>query len=239
MSGRQPTRYEDDQPRRSAGPRETRTAREPAREPREARPAREAIPPPREGPGRDIPSTRGGRDSGEGQEMRVDPRVEQRIDPSRMDARTDLRVGDPRVDPRIDPRTDPRFFARGDGRGEMRELHSDQRDVRPDLREARDPRDVRGYRGDSMVDPRESQFSMPRNAREPGDVYPGHDMEIDPPTAGRSNYYFQAGEGISREVIQADICRYLGADATCIPARNREVSERRPRYVSARRAHPR
>jgi hypothetical protein len=29
----------------------------------------------------------------------------------------------------------------------------------------------------------------------------------------RQNEYFLDGEGISREVIQADICRYLGNDA--------------------------
>jgi len=30
---------------------------------------------------------------------------------------------------------------------------------------------------------------------------------------GRQNEYFLPAEGISREVIQADICRYLGNDA--------------------------
>lgn len=34
---------------------------------------------------------------------------------------------------------------------------------------------------------------------------------------GRHNEYFVPGEGISREVIQADICRYLGNDALVRP----------------------
>ena len=33
----------------------------------------------------------------------------------------------------------------------------------------------------------------------------------------RYNEYFLPGEGISREVIQADICRYLGNDALVRP----------------------
>jgi hypothetical protein len=33
----------------------------------------------------------------------------------------------------------------------------------------------------------------------------------------RHNEYFISGDGISREVIQADICRYLGNDALVKP----------------------
>lgn len=36
-------------------------------------------------------------------------------------------------------------------------------------------------------------------------------------SGGRYNEYFLPGEGISREVIQADICRYLGNDALVRP----------------------
>jgi len=35
--------------------------------------------------------------------------------------------------------------------------------------------------------------------------------------SGRTNQYFIPGDGISREVIQADICRYLGHDALVRP----------------------
>ena len=42
---------------------------------------------------------------------------------------------------------------------------------------------------------------------------------------GRQNEYFIPGDGISREVIQADICRYLGNDALVRPGNH---SVRRP-----------
>ncbi|KAL0937907.1 transcription factor [Colletotrichum truncatum] len=38
-----------------------------------------------------------------------------------------------------------------------------------------------------------------------------------PPTSGRSNEYFVPRDGIDREVITADICRYLGNDALVRP----------------------
>lgn len=43
--------------------------------------------------------------------------------------------------------------------------------------------------------------------------------------AGRPHYndYFLPGDGIDREVIQSEICRFLGNDATCKPGTNREV----------------
>lgn len=37
---------------------------------------------------------------------------------------------------------------------------------------------------------------------------------------GRQNEYFIPGDGISREVIQADICRYLGNDALVRPGQH-------------------
>lgn len=39
----------------------------------------------------------------------------------------------------------------------------------------------------------------------------------------RTNEYFVDGEGISREVIQADICRYLGNDALVRTGTNQQV----------------
>lgn len=43
--------------------------------------------------------------------------------------------------------------------------------------------------------------------------------------SGRQNEYFIPGDGITREVIQADICRYLGNDALVRPGNH---SVRRP-----------
>lgn len=42
--------------------------------------------------------------------------------------------------------------------------------------------------------------------------------------SGRLNKYFLPADGIKREVIQAEICRYLGFDATCQPSRKSDVS---------------
>jgi hypothetical protein len=150
-----------------------------------------------------------------------------------MDPRADPRA-DPRVDPRVDPRADPRLLPRDPRSDPRADPRGEQRgNVRIDPREVRDPRDIREYRGESAIDPRDPRFAMPRDVRDardarevrdPRDVYRRDEMDIDPPTSGRLTSYFLPGDGISREVIQADICRYLGADATCLPARNREVS---------------
>ena len=72
-----------------------------------------------------------------------------------------------------------------------RDNHRDRRDPR----DARDPRDLRDVR-----DARD-----PRDGPDAGDPAP------------RRAEYFVPGEGISREVIQADICRYLGPDALVKP----------------------
>ena len=69
----------------------------------------------------------------------------------------------------------------------------------------RDPREVRDTR-----DPRDTRET--REAREA--------REREPRVAGRGNNlneYFVDGEGIHRDVMQRDICRYLGAEATCRP----------------------
>lgn len=52
---------------------------------------------------------------------------------------------------------------------------------------------------------------------------------IDPSRVSRDeprpnyNEYFLPGEGIDREVIQSEICRYLGQDATCKPGTHGDV----------------
>ncbi|KAI9871861.1 MAG: hypothetical protein M1830_002367 [Pleopsidium flavum] len=78
-----------------------------------------------------------------------------------------------------------------------RDTHRDRRDPREsrDPRDPRDPRDVRDVR-----DARD-----PRDGPDAGDPGP------------RRAEYFVPGDGISREVIQADICRYLGPDALIRP----------------------
>lgn len=52
---------------------------------------------------------------------------------------------------------------------------------------------------------------------------------IDPSRSSRDeprpnyNEYFLPGDGIDREVIQSEICRYLGQDATCKPGTHGDV----------------
>ncbi|ERF70067.1 hypothetical protein EPUS_00254 [Endocarpon pusillum Z07020] len=226
MSSRHPARY-DEQTRRTGEARESRTTRDPreareprdSREPREVREAREIIAPRERA---DIIPPRDGREIRETRDTRIDPRAEPRMDPSRIDSRID-----PRADPRVDPRADPRLLSRGDPRADLRgDPRVDARvDFRPDPREIRDSRDIRDPRGESIIDTRDPRYALSRenrDLRDPRDVYGRDEMDIDPPPSGRLTTYFLPGEGISREVIQADICRYLGADATCLPARNRE-----------------
>lgn len=120
------------------------------------------------------------------------------------------RFRETRADLRGEPRMD-RLLARGDPRGDPRA------DPRGDLRG--DPRDIREYRGEPLMDPRDTRFGI---RRDPRDLYAADEMDIDPHPPGRLISYFLPANGIRREVIMADICRYLGADATCMAARNAE-----------------
>jgi hypothetical protein len=78
---------------------------------------------------------------------------------------------------------------------------------------AKDPRDMEGRRGDGMVG-----SSQDRGGRDP-------ERERDRRTQQAStkfNDYFIPKEGIDREVISEDLCRYLGKEAR-IRAGNYEV----------------
>jgi hypothetical protein len=55
--------------------------------------------------------------------------------------------------------------------------------------------------------------------RPPIDLQP----ERRPEPSARYQEYFLPGEGINREVIQLDICRYLGNDATVRPYEHPDV----------------
>jgi hypothetical protein len=45
----------------------------------------------------------------------------------------------------------------------------------------------------------------------------GRSAQAAPPSSNRQNEYFVPRDGIDREVITADICRYLGNDALVRP----------------------
>lgn len=114
-------------------------------------------------------------------------------------------------------------------------------------RDDREPRGVSGPR--SAPNPRDTAYG--RDARTGGDTgermpVVGRDVareaRIGPPGMARddgretrfrpdevaprrqTNEYFCPEEGISREVITADICRYLGPDALVRPYRHQDVS---------------
>jgi hypothetical protein len=99
------------------------------------------------------------------------------------------------------------------------------------------PRDPRDREDEMMYDARPSQYAAVRE--QPGARRTPYEGEFDdiPPSVrpvidpGRSrdeprpsyNEYFLPGEGIDREVIQSEICRYLGQDATCKPGAHTDV----------------
>ncbi|KAJ9633008.1 hypothetical protein H2204_007398 [Knufia peltigerae] len=166
----------------------------------------------------------------------IDTRMDTRIDPrmdrvnTRMDTRMDSRI-DTRMDDRMDIRTDTR--ANTASRLNPRPDRAvDSRSAEPDPSNVlfRDPRTGELYR---EVRP-EATSRSPYAGDDPDyDMPPSRSRTtIDPPVArDRDGYrpggpglseYFCPGEGIDREVIQHEICKYLGQDATCRPGRNPE-----------------
>ena len=70
-------------------------------------------------------------------------------------------------------------------------------------------------RGERRGDDRDN---YPKRTR--GDGYPPKEPAREPARAApsRLNEYFIEGDGISREVLQIDICKHLGPEATSRPA---------------------
>ncbi|KIV85212.1 hypothetical protein, variant [Exophiala sideris] len=152
------------------------------------------------------------------------------VDMDRMDPRLDSRL-DPRIDPRIDPRMDIRTEPRANTAATRIDPRSDRgidrRNVEPDGAGQiyQDPvtgefyREVRQVPSRSPYPPRdEREYDVPPSrSRQPVDTPMSRDRE---PLRPELNEYFCPGEGIDREVIQHEICKYLGQDATCRPGRN-------------------
>ena len=166
---------------------------------------------------------------------RMDPVMDPRIPAARMDAR-----GDPRADPRanagarLQPARD-QYGVETRARGEP-ELYKDPRTGQ--LRYAATgelyqqvARPQRGYDDDDRMD----QDDIPvvrndRRNREVVDAPPrgGYAEEhYDEPRGTKYNDYFVPGTGIDREVIQLEVCRYLGNDATVRPFTNKDVCHHR------------
>ncbi|MCJ1393369.1 hypothetical protein MMC18_006242 [Xylographa bjoerkii] len=78
----------------------------------------------------------------------------------------------------------------------------------------------RGDRGEKRyADPGGRDYG--RDPRDSRDSYPAEKPSREPPRDGRAvrdlNEYFVDGQGISRAVLQMDICKYLGPEATSRP----------------------
>lgn len=173
-------------------------------------------------------------DRGEGRERRV---VEERLD--RTDSRIDPRAermdySDNRMPTRVDARQ-PNASARLEPRPDRGMDPTGRRREEPQL--FKDPRTGQVYtaapdpyqepvgRGTYPVDDRMVTRDDPPPRRR-GEVVEDTDMRDYDDDYGRGNKYndyFVESTGIDREVIQHEICRYLGNDATVRPYTNKDV----------------
>jgi hypothetical protein len=150
-------------------------------------------------------------------------------DPYERDVR-ERRPRDPRDLPReqdLRERMDLREQRRQDGREPDRMDYP--RDGRPDLWTTRDPlsRSMYAYADKMERDDVPSRAYMDdarERPRPPIDLQSQRREE--PPS--RYQEYFLPGEDINREVIQYDICRYLGNDATVRPGQYSDVGFHSP-----------
>ena len=170
-------------------------------------------------------------------EARVETTRERRMPDDRMETR-DIRMSDP-MDTRPEPRIDSR---------DRMDIRPDQRTTAArlmDPRSERVPMDGRPADPDSsnvlMQDSRstdpyyrnevrtvparaayardERDYDVPPRSR-PMDQPIGRERD---PLRPEYTEYFCPGDGIEREVIQHEICKYLGRDATLRTGRNSEV----------------
>jgi len=165
-------------------------------------------------------------------------RDNRRIPDDRMDTR-DTRMNDPldiRSEPRIDSRD--RIDMRSDQRtptSRLMDPRSDRvpLDTRPTEPEGnnvlmQDPRPTDPYyRNDARPGPPRTTYARDERDYE---TVPSRNRQMEPPISRerdplRPEYteYFCPGDGIEREVIQHEICKYLGRDATLRTGRNSEV----------------
>ena len=123
-------------------------------------------------------------------------------------------------------RMEPREQRRLDSRESERMDY--QRDGRPFMGTTRDPlsRAVYAYPQDDRDDvPSRAYMDDARDRRGPPIDLQSQRRE-EPPS--RYQEYFLPGEDINREVIQYDICRYLGNDATVRPVQYSDVGFHSP-----------
>lgn len=165
-----------------------------------------------------------------------DPRDIRGVDPRavrRADDRHDITMEDPmdtRMDARMDTRMDMRYDARVDPRGNIpSRMDATRNDRVPDRRQEeplyqQDPRAQQYYPTQPAprqpFSPRDEPNELPLSNRRPL-IDPS--MGITQGPGSQYNEYFLPGDGIDREVIQYELCRYLGQDATCRPGSHPDV----------------
>lgn len=149
----------------------------------------------------------------------IERRTDPRIDPRGMDPRIDMSRDTARANTasRIDPRPDRMVDSRS---AEPNDKYIDpmtgQMYRQVPARSNFPPRDDRDYieppssRSRTTVEPPASR------SRTNMDTTMRDDRGRDDPRATLSEYWC-SGEGIEREVLQIEICKFLGRDATCRP----------------------
>ncbi len=175
-----------------------------------------------------------------------DPRPDRRPDTQMsdaMDVAIDRRGADPRLDPRMDPRIDSRDPTRANTASRIDprpDRMVDSRSAETAEKYVTDPMTGQVYRqvparsayptrGDDR-DYVEPQTSRNRTAVEPPasrsriavDTPMRDDRGRDEPRTTLGEYWCP-GEGIEREVLQHEICKFLGQDATCRPGQDSRV----------------
>lgn len=170
---------------------------------------------------RDLRDPRDPRDSRDIRDQR-DTRIVSDRD-YRMEDPMDVRM-DPRMDTRMDPRSDPRMDPRMDARPEPRanvgtRVAARQPEVMyRDTQTGQIYQDVPSRRTpyeDDFQDPSPNPRNRPVTATTPASA----------PAQPKPSYneYFVLEDGIDREVIQRDICMWLGPDALCRRGEDKEV----------------
>jgi hypothetical protein len=168
---------------------------------------------------RDSRTARGEREAGSRTPVRTTPEVR----PTTLVESRTVTAIDPRSAVQARPVAESR-----DTRGEARAV-VDPRSTR-DSRDTAYGRDPRAAVESSDRRPTDTGRDLPRESRAAPPVVtrdhrdPRSRPEEVSPRPAPTNDYFLPGEDISREVITADICRYLGPDALVRPYRHQDVS---------------
>ena len=143
--------------------------------------------------------------------MEMDPRQPMRMPDPEL-SRSEQRAANQGAPLRQDPRA-IRAIPVAREREQDRDQDMDMYDARPAAYAPVRPT------GEARRIPYEGEFDeMPARIRPVID--PGRNRDEPRPSY---NEYFLPGEGIDREVIQSEICRYLGQDATCKPGTHGDV----------------